>query len=1280
MPLPYCCHIISSIELIYSAERGIPKRILRAFRHPRVDSNNVKTRSNSGESGEVLSIVEDDFVVCNRILESHGFQLVPNEPDGAHKDGTLRIERVEKNGSITGKRSRSEGAYPAHLSRNSSLDIGKHPDSVEDEVLDIIRRSMVYYICLFDDYSQDFQSLTSVPNVSNETCSIRKHSVYEMLCAVKDCISQLRRNSSEYMEAVLITDDYSGIFTNEEVLIARSSMAFRSLLSGEGIRCTTIHDDISSYGKPLSEEENPNEDELVNEYLKPFASRKSWSQKSTSFELAIVDCTEKPTLPDRTNMSKFDLFKSLNLPISGDGDMNLFSVRGRSNCQKLLNFLEKQCTENILKMKSRKLKVTPVKFVLANFPVVFSKIQEVRVSSHENSDDSKEKSNRLSMKGLILPCVLNNMLKVVRRMQLCDMLSGVSMNVDYNAEIDSALHDTTFQISERNTLYQSLISNLGLIDRSSQSNYRLLRKMLPLRNFIIQRGKVSISSKGILKKQTSLTLSQHSREGDFGGKVMCLADIVRNGKYYRDSAHSSDYGVVEDLVILKDTLYGNLSGIMFTTIHLEGGGVIATMPTKTLVDESLSNVCCADLDSAHQHPHSLKCYVDLYPMRPSSRTQSVMEVVNPHQLVNLVWLMNYLLHVGGFVPFVDKESYIGTMTDHIPDAYNQLSFLSLSRSFAEDSSRMTDGDTLQMFSVDVTYTRNDPLAQQSYILMLVNHIRFNKRFKNAFGVSYMEYSKERLQKMHKKDHKGEDSWDASRSDSAEKARSGVPQLARSWNSLMQRVQSDANLGDMMEPQAIDNVGEELRDVMEDMNSQDVDMMNYTLPPPNVTMDNKPRPSGFLNMFQTITDEEISALNISNDDKFQSVSSAGRAHGRVHHCIFDFDTKVPFKDKDERSKFQKEMEKMYIPPQKNKSISVGKKHKVFVFITSKMPTSLECSRIKLIKDLINSSYLTFIQQEKPEVEMEYNLHNAEAFIRQFKSECVANSIGEYYTKAGVSYSFVINVERLERHLSRMFHLLGEGVKYDIYYTSIDMHQSEDAAITHFRENRMELNAICAEKAIKEHYVNYSWLCDSYFKGAIDFKSDIRDYHKLNLKGEKKHHSSKDLKDKGNQANKDGDLTFNEIYQEVKFFWGWHVYVLDGERPSISSHDVSMYRKHCGIHMKSYRSLSDIETRVTDGIRFHLKRYRISEEDVSTFMTHHRIYTNTVVLLGDHISGYSATGDLPIELADCGGCTKPMLGGKVICCGRYDGIPLLKPSWLISSLRNGKTEPMESYIVK
>lgn len=1287
MPMPYCCHLISSIELTYSSDTRIPKPVLRAFKYPRLDSYNEDYGPNSKDAIGALEPSEDDIEVCNRILGEHGYCLVQEGPLSATQDAPLRIKRLYGHGSRTTKRGRERRLNGRSQFQEIAHDgSGVGGKNILNQVVDIIKRSMVYYTCLFDDYTQDFEHVTSkAGHGSTEACRIRKNSAYELLCTLKDCLFQLRHNGKENMEAVLITEEYSGIFTHEEVLITRSTMAFRKILEEEGIQCYRIYDHIASSNKMHGDEDAAiNEDELMNEYLKvPLPRKPQESNKSIGTDLAIVKDANRYSECDRWRASKADFFRSLNIPIPDDDDMSLFSVKGHSACSKLLKLLEEQCKSNLLKMKKANGKLTPVKFVLTNFPVIFAKVQEIRVSSHEAKVENTEELNSVTINGLILPSVLNNIFKAVRRMQACSLVKDVSVNVSYNTEIDAELHDPSLQISERNSLYNNFMANMNSLERGNQPIYRVLRKMVPFKNFIVHKGRVAVSSKGVLKIRSALALSKRRKDVELGGRVMCLTDMPRGHKYLRDASQSSDSAGGEDLVILKDTLYSNLSSIMFTTMHLEGASSIATMPTKALVDDSLSNVYWVETSSAPMHPYALRCYLNLYPVLDMNESKTIFEVVQPYHLVNLVWMMNYLLHAGGFVPFVDRESFMDSTSEQLPEQDNIYSFLYLSQSHVDDISRMSEADLSLLFNADVSTTRDDPLAQQSYVLMLVHHIRFNKRFQSLFGRSYAEYSREHLQNMRDKGTKRMGHTDAIQSETNGDMGLSVLRLTNSWHSLLQRVQSEASVADTAEPSPIEATKEDTADDVGPISSQNDDVINYDLSVQKVNEDINNIPNGFLNMFQAITSGNDTNLEKSKVDSFHSVSSAARAHGRVHHCVFDFDAKVPFKDKNDRSKFQHDIAKMYNTNTKKTSRPMGKRHVVFVFLTSKVITSLECSRVKLIKDMVNSSNITFIPEENTDngYDIERNALNAESFTRKFKSECVAASFGDYYVKAGVSYSFVTNADRLDRHLVRLLQMFGDNVMYDLYYIGLEMDlQSTSSTLDQVVSTVSGVEARHTDKILKKSFVNYSWLCDSYFNGAIDLQAEIADMHTLpigeTVKGTPRKNSTRQCKKRHSDAD---HLGFNPIYRAVKFLWGWNVYVLAGDDASSISDDALLYRKHCGIHISYHDSLDSITDELVRGIKMHLERFKLTEEDVNTCMSYPRIYTNTVVLVGDVASKAYQKERISKELANCAGFLRSTFGDKAICFGRYDGIPILKTDWLIDTLSNARPEPLCEYIM-
>ncbi|GIX65175.1 translation initiation factor EIF-2B subunit, putative [Babesia caballi] len=1208
----------------------------------------------------------------------------PNDPTG---DGTLRLRRLDTSARKASKRLRDSHYNSSQSSQElATTEPSSHDDGQIQYITEVIRRAMVYHVCLFDDYSQDLESVNAASRHSaRNACRIRTNSVYEMLCALRDCLTQLRRRCNEAMEAVLITDEYSGIFTNDEVVLTRSTVGFRNQIAADGIRMSSIYEAVASASGVEQPDRSAYHDMLVNDYLKMApVSESQHTQTSSEMGLAIVE--HPGDAPSTTAFaSKEAFFKALNLPLSDDYDVNVLFSKGRSNRDKLLRFLEKQCKATLLKLSSTDLHLAPVKFVLSNFPVIFSKLQEMRVSSNELGLEARGGLNALTVKGLILPSVLNGMFKVARRMQVYGLMKDAYLSVKYNTEIDSDLHETCLQISEKSRIYHNFMANVQSLERGSQQMYRMLRRMVPFTNFVVRKGRVTVPELSALKTQGSIALSSSPSSFEPGDGAMRLADMPRSQMRSMELVPSIATAVAENVVILKDTLFTNLAAIKFTTAHLEGASTVAAVPTKMLVDGSLSRVLSADASSAAMHPKRIKCYIELYPAIDSGTPHAVWDVVHPYNLVNLVWLMGYLLHVGGYLPFLERDCSIECGTEHASDQDSVCSSLSLSRSYSDDMGLMLDRLPLDHFSVDVSPSCRDPLAQQSYIIKLVQHVCFNKRFQSLFGLTYAEHTRAKLQGIkgiQVGSLKRHDSFGSSTSEPAGTADVRPASLTKSWRTLIARARAEG-VTTFRRTQTEGNIAEDLPQAIDSMSISHGDSSKVATVQrePDETSADIP---GFLGMFLPITSEEVVKIPLSRSESMQSVSSSSREHGRVLHCAFDFDTKAPFKDRNERSTFQKEIEALYSQDQPQVSQSRGKNHLVFVFLTAAITSALASSRIKLAKDVINSSDLVFLQDQEPdnELPMEYNAFNAERFTRKFKSDSVATPFGEYYVKGGLSYSFVVGMSRLDGHLLRLHQMFSKDIVIDLYF--ICMESDFPTALPSVTAGNADPTSSPATvtlpgKQVREHYVSYAWLCDAYVHGCVDLRAGIPSFHELSVK-------NGELTDPfyGFGANRDqpvnapvGSLKFAEPYRTTKFLWGWSVYVLGRGPDCLGDADVLEYKRHCGIDISCHASLDAIAHEIRRRLESNLQRFCLGEDDVATFLSHPRIYTNTVVLVGDPALRVAVSEQAPKTPACCDSCLRVTFGGKPVSFGRHEGIPLVSPSWFIDTLLNCTPEPISDY---
>ncbi|ORM42313.1 uncharacterized protein BXIN_1553 [Babesia sp. Xinjiang] len=1259
MPISYCCHLISAIELRYASDTRIPAPILRAFKHPRIYDNNRNISPCRSETLDTEDGWIDDVAKCNRILEPHGYSLIRQ----GDAQGLLTISRFDYREREGRKRLRDQHGNHGYdaLSSSSTATYG----GALHHITEIVRQAMLYHICLFDEFSQDFEQFTyKTPQSSREPRKIRKNSAYEMSYALKDCLTQLRKKIDDAMEAVLITEEYSGIFTNEEVVITRSTMGFRNLLVEEGIKFCSVYDATASPSSPtVLNDTGESHDDLVSCYLKaPVTCQSQESRETWAGELTIVEYSEQVDDAVNEHISKETFFKALNLPLTDENDINLIFVRGRIQCGKLLRFLEKQCRSTLLKLQEAGLHVAHVKFVLSNFPVLFSKLQELRVCWHEVDSNTKDEQNKVSIKGLVLPSVLNRLFKAVRRMQGQGIIKDASLTVDYNTEIDSELHEDCLQISDSNRIYNNFIANMSAMERHFQHIYGVLRKMVPYTYFVVHKGRVSVPARGALRKQGSVALLQSINNAEVGSRTVHLADIPRYKQQDWTAICRTESETSSNIVILKDTLYTNLAAIKFTVAHLENANTVNAIPTKVLVDESLARVSSVETSCALEHPYNLKCYVDLYPAVDHGRSHGIMDVVQPYHLSNLVWLMGYLLHCGSYLPLLDRQCMMENGSDHFRGKPNAFNFSS-TRSNAEDLHYPVE-EVFQTgkFKFDASVTGSDPLAQQSYVIKLASRVTFNKRFLSVFGLSYSEHIREKLQRIRNRDVKRKAALDTYHSDSCETLLMPSGNLTRSWESLLQRSQNEASAlnGSQSSYQDIDDSyvvnGAMSHDELID--GESTQRLNYR--------ENSNSSIGLLNKYTSTTPEEELNPRLRSSDSFGSVSSAARAHGRLHHCFFNFDTKAPFKDSTDLSILQQEIENVYVPDDAQGNRRASKRHIVFVFLTARAISPLVSSRIKLVKDVINSSDIAFLYDDDPKLEqpMEYNALNAQSYTESFKSDSVATTFGQFYAKGNISYSF-----------------LDKDLVCDLYYICMEGGTIATKPFSRIDSQQSILSASTGgihRRELREHFVSYSWICDAYFAGCIDLRCDVPSIHSLRVTDGEISDPFYFPRDSSVQkSNDDWPLEFLTVYRNVKFLWGWYIYVLSLPGQVFSDGDALLYKKHCGIRIASHESLhsiaNDIKTRLEDD----MQRFNLAENDVTLFLSHPRIYTNTIVLVGDHTL-QAAESEREKEAWDYrDGCLRVMFGGKLVSFGKYEGIPLLKLSWITDTLQHAKPAPLSNY---
>eukprot|EP00371_Babesia_bovis_P000675 XP_001609322.1 hypothetical protein [Babesia bovis T2Bo] len=1255
MPISYCCHLISSVELRYSADRPLPSYILKSFKHPRIyDSDNyfANKSSSSSDCADTKVTQRDEITKCNLILESHGYSLIrQNDPEG-----TVKIKKVGTRGRVGKKRS----LELSDKATSQNVMIWRKDDDAIYRIMDMIRKAMIYHVCFYDDTVYENEVLLSrISKVTKESSKVSKNSTYEMLYALHDCLVQLRKKTGDGMEAILITEEYSGLFTKDEILITRSSMAFRSALIDEGIHYNTIYHTTGPNNYTGHMDLNP--DDIVCSYLKiPLTSQSQESVRNLDDSLAIVEFQE---IGKHDEPSKEAFFRALNLPLSDDYDVNVIFVRGRHHCQKMLRFLAKQAEDVLLNMKKTTLRVAPVKLVLSNFPVLFSKLYELRVTWADLIDQNSSERYAITIKGLVLPTVLSSLFKIARRLQTQGMINEASLLITYNTDLDSELHEDSLQISENNRIYNNFMVNMSSLEKMHPQMYSLLKKMVPYAVFMVRKGRVSVPAHGAMRKQGSICLSHSFGHGDLSSRSVSLYDSNRIQSLYGISNIEYNPDGNGTIVVLRDTLYTNLSKIKSIIQHIEGTSVIKTMPTKVIISEAISRIASVGIADARSYDHNLKCYVDLYPSMEDGNN-AIWTYVQPYNLMNIVCLVGYLLHAGAYLLFFDPcFTTDGNLDSSLDKRLNCSGTADVIN--AEDSVSIFDQRlSADKYTLDMNSLVNDPLAQQSYIIKLIIRVSFNKRFQTVFGLPYKDHLHNTMKLTRNFQDREANSAKRKRSLPSDIHESTPLYLASNWDALIHRSKSLAlSISDNYDDditEALTNI-ENLTPESDVVSPRPMDALDITT---------NSRPTGFTNIVASITSGDIAKISREVSESLTKVSSTTRAHGRLHHCVFHFDTKEPLKGENGISSLEKEIENISnadITPE----IKPGNKiHLVFVFLTPKNITPLVSSRIKLLKDVINSSDIVFVHDKssKENPPMEYNMINAKNFIDTLKVEYVPAKHGNYNEKCGVPYSFVADVE----------------LTTYIYYVCMDIDVSLGQGNC-INENKRTLISNTRSKHpgkdIREYFLSYSWICDVYSSGFIDLDADIPKMHLLPFDdGQLKDHYYFSTPMTEHKSAHRGVFPFSIGYQHVKFLWGWNIYVLTLRNEVVSEKDCFLYRKHCGLRVASYNTLDSIANDIKNKLRAELKVHGINEEDVSTYFTHSRIYMNTLIVMGDSM-WHPSDFDVACRNANYqDACLNITFGGKLICFGRYQGIPLLMSTWFTDTMCQSRPAAIHEYTIE
>ncbi|UKK01187.2 hypothetical protein MACK_002000 [Theileria orientalis] len=1353
MTLPYCCHIGSQIDVEFNSPSGLPNWVLKSFKHPKVSADNLTYKDilQAHNKKVDLKILHK---ICSSFLKRYGVtmkQLINLEDEEESHDLAICDVKVDK-----------DHTSQDSLSSNSSSDVrtnlnldpeGEEKNSDHREILKfqlscMINKSMIYYLTLHNGDSRS----NGLLNSSKKSLSINSSSKYEIVTGLIDCIMNLIAAKRKGKEAVVITNEYSGIFTPDEIMITRSSITFREDLKKHKIPFTTIYDEIRSFQKEMPRVKKPKIDysDIINSYLtNDYSSKKKRQRPSRSVEYSDIKYSNR-------HDPKAYFFNSMNLPKSDDYDVSVMRVLGKENCTKLLNVLYKSNIDSLLGKNAEK--PCTVRMLLSNFATQFSKMNHARFDySNENG------VCKLSIMGLLTPAAMLSSFSVLKLLECVRISQNTRVTVKYNVSFDEEMYERPLRISQ-SKIYKHFMDNYSSIRKNYKATYSALKKLVPFKKFIVSETNLSIapmpgtttSKKLALKNEEKLALDNKPAVS----KGTELALIEKKPE--------------SEIVVVKDTLYFSLSKTRQLLSTIEGNNIALTQSTLSFLNDSFNVVTGVNLRDVTYGDRS-KCYIDLYPNQVTSNRvvvedkpeissqnkldsinvtdnkmetedlmTSVLSYVMPNNFSNGIWILSYLLHNSGYSQLFDKKS-LQNITNH--DVFKTNSNECLLESPRETG------------EINLLQSVNFPLAQQSYIIPLVSHINFNKQFALVFKVKYSSYLK------------GEH-IDRSPSVVVNKAPPPPPvepelNLTKGWNSYFKNKSLESQSSDETQenselgaPKKRKREGDDDSHMRSNKSNTKVKNKNHVgnnsnvpnstqkitlVGPNNITNHlNNTNPKGTThnNTLNNIdnTDDTIllnsiigtpnvsrilsikgsklnSIVRIESEIRsdFGTINTSLRSFGRSQWCTFDFDSTTIGDMFNGTDNILKQFETIINRTKDERSGDMT--HYVLLFMFSNEPTVQECVNLKMVKNVLNSNQIKFSPKIIAHSNLDFkqlNKTNANKFINSFTASGFASG-SKILEKDAVSYSLLSS----DMGMDEMRATLNQ-ISRDTKLQMIGVPLLE-GGLECFDRSCLKvvkvLNTLRSEFKIGLEFVSLSWIFDAYFDGMLNLKAIPDHYILPHLKGipnkyslqdfsiqhfkedcssqyrqdidELSEFSSTQVKSsqesslellsqittsgtgievaavgalvplEGSQCDGASPLSFKELYGETKQLWGWSVYVLKEAEPVISEQDCALYRKHCGIRVKPVESLEEVTLDVERNVLETLSKFEIRANDVEEHFTYDRILVNAVVV--------SREGSMPsVSATRSGPVASPQLGGKKLCFGAYEGIPVLNYSWLLNIL--------------
>ncbi|BAM41084.1 conserved hypothetical protein [Theileria orientalis strain Shintoku] len=1246
MTLPYCCHIGSQIDVEFNSPSGLPKWVLNSFRHPKVPADNLTYKDKD---------------------------LMNLEDKGGKQELAISDVKVDKD-----QRSQDSASSNSSSDTRTNFDLGledeasssDHREIIKFQLSSMINKSMIYYLTLHNTDSR----CPGLLNSSKKPLSINSSSKYEIVTGLIDCIMNLISAKRKGKEAVVITNEYSGIFTPDEIMITRSSITFREDLKKHKIPFTTIYDEIRSFQKEMPKVKKPKVDysDIIHSYLKnDYGATKKRQRAFQSAEQSDLKYINR-------NDPKAYFFNSMNLPKSDDYDVSVMRVSGKDNCTKLLNVLYKSNIDSLLGKNAEK--PCTVRMLLSNFATQFSKMNHARFDYSNNKGVCK-----MSIMGLLTPAAMLSTFSVLKMLESVRISQNTTASVKYNVSFDEEMYERPLRISQ-SKIYKHFMDNYSSIRRNYKATYIALKKLVPFKKFIVSESNLSIapmpgasgSRKLALKNEEKLALDNKPAFS----KGTDLALIAKKPE--------------SEVAVVKDTLYFSLSKTRQVLSTIEGNNIALTQSTLSFLNDSFKNVTGVRLRDLTYGDGS-KCYVDLYPNQVKTNraastvtngaentaatedfTTSVLSYVMPNNFSNGIWVLSYLLHSSGQSQLFDKKS-LENITKH--DVFKTNSNECLLESPRETG------------EIDLFQSVNFPLAQQSYIAPLVAHINFNKQFALVFKVTYSSYVKG--------EHLAPSPTLVVNNASKLQASPPPPErelnLTKGWNNYFKQ-KSLHNHKEPNSPNKTTTNGTTPDNIPNNIgNTDDFILLNSIVGMPNVSRILSIKGSK-LNSIVRIESE------IKSD--FGTINTSLRSFGRSQICTFDFETTTMEDMFNGTDNILRQFEEIINRTKEERPRDLT--HYVLLFMFSNEPSVQECVNLKMLKNVLNSNQIKFSPKIAALNNLDFkhlNKTNVNKFIKSFTSSGFASG-SKKLEKDAVSYS-LLSSDMSMGEMRASLNLVSRDTKLQMIGVPL-----LDGGIERFDRSCMKvvkvLNTLRSEFKIGLEFVNLSWIFDAYFDGMLNFKAIPEQYVLPHLKGIPNKYSLQDFsiqhfrEDSSSQYRQDMDelsefsgtqakssqesslellsqlttngtaaeaapagalvplegsqcdgaspLSFKEAYSQAKQLWGWSVYVLKEAELQISEQDCALYRKHCGIRVKPVESLDEVASDVERSVLEALSRFEISASDVEEHFARDRILVNAVVV--------SSEGSAPaVSDARSAPVASPQVGGKKVCFGAYEGVPVI-----------------------